>query len=83
MFNLNKHFPTLIPDELYLTDTDPPYFRPLAAPTIEALQPPVPQIAMRVGQQFEWPGLLVRYAENNSLALGAEGSAAENSLADL
>jgi len=67
--NLNVHFHMLIPDGVYLTDTDPPYFRPLPAPTGEELQELVERIAERMGRQLERRGLLVRDLESSHLAL--------------
>lgn len=36
--NLNVHFHMLIPDGVYLTDTEPVYFRRLSAPTRVEIQ---------------------------------------------
>jgi len=80
--NLNVHFHMLIPDGVYLTDIDPPYFRALPAPSVEELQALVQRIAERLGKHLERRGLLVRDAESSFLALGEE-SGDENALAEL
>ena len=49
----------LIPNGVYLTDIDPPYFRALPAPSVEELQALVQRIAERLGKHLERRGLLV------------------------
>jgi hypothetical protein len=48
--NLNVHFHMLIPDGVYLTDTDPPALRRVTAPRPEELQARVQRISERVGR---------------------------------
>jgi hypothetical protein len=79
--NLNVHFHMLVPDGVYLTETETPYFRRLGAPTREELQSLVELIAQRVGRQLERRGLLRRDAESSHLTL--EPSGEEEGLADL
>jgi len=79
--NLNVHFHMLIPDGVYLTDSDPPAFRSVAAPRPEELQARVQRISERIGRHLERQGLLVRDAENSHLAFESEGE--ESALADL
>ncbi len=64
-----------MPDGVYLTDTDPPYFRRLEAPTRKELEELVQRIAERIGRQLERRGVLVRELETSYLDLGSAGSA--------
>jgi len=65
----------LIPDGVYLSAADPPYFRTLGASTSEEIQAPVQRIAARLRGHLERRGLLMRDMENNFLALDSEESA--------
>jgi hypothetical protein len=53
--NLNVHFHMLIPDGVYLTDTDPPYLKAVSAPTTIELQTLVQRIGERIGLSVPWP----------------------------
>ncbi len=71
--NLDVHFHMLFLDGVYRADgTDPPVFRPVAAPGANELQQLVEQIAARVGQVLERRGLIERDIENAWLSSGAE-----------
>jgi ribosomal protein S27E len=67
--NLNVHFHMLIPDGVYLTDIDPPYFKALSVPTSTELQTLVQRISERIGRHLERKGLLVRDLDRRHLAL--------------
>jgi len=67
--NLNVHFHMLIPDGVYLKNTDPPYLRKVPPPTGEELQPLLRRISARIGRHLERRGLLVRDMEHSYLAL--------------
>jgi hypothetical protein len=71
----------LVPDGLYLTETETPYFRRLSAPTREELQSVVELTAQRVGRHLERRGLLRRDAESSHLTFERNGE--EGELADL
>jgi hypothetical protein len=43
----------LVPDGVYLTETDPPYFRKVPAPTPAELQTLVQTISERIGRRLE------------------------------
>jgi hypothetical protein len=47
--NLNVHFHMLVPDGVYLTDTDPPCLKALSSPTRAELQALVQRISERIG----------------------------------
>ena len=66
---------------MYLTDTEPPYFRRLSAPTREEIQALVRRLSERLGRHLERRGLLVRDAESSHLNF--EPSAEDDGLADL
>jgi hypothetical protein len=79
--NLNVHFHMLIPDGVYLTDTDPPYLKAVCAPTRAELQALVQRISERIGRHLERKGLLERDVESTHLALDAGGE--DDALAEL
>jgi ribosomal protein S27E len=54
--NLNVHVHMLIPDGVYLTETDPPYLRGVSAPTGEELQALAQRISERIGWHLERKG---------------------------
>jgi len=66
--NLNVHFHMLIPDGVYLTDTDPPYLRKLTPPTAAELLPLLQRISARIGRHLERRGWLVRDVDHSYLA---------------
>jgi len=70
----------LVPDGLYLTETETPYFRRLSA-TRDELQSLVELIVRRVGRHLERRGLLRRDAESSHLTFEPSGEA--EGLADL
>jgi hypothetical protein len=78
---LNVHFHMLVPDGVYLTDTEPPYFRRSSAPTREEIQALVQRLSERLGRHLERRGLLVRDAESSHLNF--EPRAEDDGLADL
>jgi hypothetical protein len=67
--NLNVHFHMLIPDGVYLTETDPPYLRRVSPPTTAELQALAQRISERIGRHLERKGLLVRDLDSSHLAL--------------
>jgi ribosomal protein S27E len=67
--NLNVHFHMLFLDGAYLTDTKPPVFRRIPAPSAAELEALVRRIAERIGRALERKGLLVRDCENAYLSL--------------
>jgi hypothetical protein len=79
--NLNVHFHMLVPDGVYLTDTEPPYFRRSSAPTREEIQALVQRLSERLGRHLERRGWLVRDAEHSHLNF--EPRAEDDGLADL
>jgi hypothetical protein len=79
--NLNVHFHMLIPDGVYLTDTDPPYLKAVSAPTRVELLALVQRINERIGRHLERKGLLVRDVESSHLAFDLGGE--DDALADL
>jgi hypothetical protein len=79
--NLNVHLHMLVPDGVYLTDTEPPYFRRVSAPTRDEIQVLLEQIGKRIGQHLEHRGLLSQDAEDSHL--NVEPSGEGESLADL
>jgi ribosomal protein S27E len=78
--NLNIHYHMLVPDGVYLTEIDPPYFRNVPAPTAAELQTLVQTISERIGRRLERTGKLVRDEQSSYLALESEG---EDALKDL
>jgi hypothetical protein len=66
--NLNVHLHMLVLDGAYLTGTQPPVFRRIAAPSARELQALVEGIAERSGQVLERKGLLVRDCDNSFLS---------------
>jgi hypothetical protein len=63
----------LVPDGVYLTETDPPYFRKVPAPTAAELQTLVQTIGERIGQRrLERTGKLVRDEESSYLTLDSQ-----------
>ncbi len=71
----------LVPDGVYLTDTEPPYFRRLSAPTREEIQALAQRLSERLGRHLERRGWLVRDAESSHLNF--EPRAEDDGLADL
>jgi len=65
----------LVPDGVYLTRTDPPYFRKVSAPTAAELQTLVQTISERIGRRLERTGKLVRDHESSYLNLDSAGGA--------
>jgi hypothetical protein len=65
----------LIPDGVYLADTDPPYLRAVSAPTSAELQVLVQRISERIGRLLERKGLLVRDVVSSHLAFDPGGEA--------
>jgi ribosomal protein S27E len=80
--NLNVHFHMLIPDGVYLSNTEVPYFKRLSAPSREEIQALVEQIGERIGRHLERKGLLMRDAQSSQLSFEPKGEDAEG-LADL
>jgi hypothetical protein len=72
----------LVPDGVYLTEIDPPYFRKVPAPTAAELQALVQTISERIGRHLERTGKLVRDEESAYLALDSEEEG-EDALKDL
>ena len=66
--NLNIHFHALFLDGAYLTETRPPVFRRIAAPSEKELQALVQRIAERISRALERNGVLVRDCENSYLS---------------
>ena len=66
--NANVHFHMLFLDGAYLTGTNPPVFRRIAAPSAQELQTLVARMAERIGRALEREGLLVRDCENSYLS---------------
>jgi ribosomal protein S27E len=79
--NLNVHFHMLIPDGVYLSETEPPYFRGVSPPTTAELQGLVRRISERIGRHLECKGLLVRQVDSSHLTL--EPGDTEDALSDL
>ena len=80
--NLNIHYHMLVPDGVYLTETDPPYFRKVSAPTAAELQTLIKTISERIGRRLERTGKLVRDDQSSYLALDSQGEG-EDALKDL
>jgi hypothetical protein len=55
----------LVPDGVYLTETDPPYFRKAPTPTAAELQTLVQTIGERIGRRLERTGKLNFYYLDN------------------
>jgi Putative transposase len=75
------HFHMLIPDGVYLMETDPPYLRRVGAPTTVELQALAQRISERIGGHLERKGLLVRNLDSSHLAL--EPRDTQDALTDL
>jgi hypothetical protein len=71
----------LIPDGVYLSETEPAYFRAVTGPTSAELQGLLQRISERIGRHLERKGLLVRDLDSSHLAL--EPGDTEDALADL
>lgn len=80
--NLNIHYHMLVPDGVYLSEVDPPYFRKVPAPSAAELQILVQTISERIGRHLERTGKLVRDEQSSYLALDSEGEG-EDALKDL
>src|SRR5881394_2048880 len=82
--NLNIHFHMLFLDGAYLTNTRPPVFRRIGAPSAGELQDLLERIAERIGRALERKGLLARDCENSYLTLDpASGGAMDDLIAHL
>src|SRR5881394_1615044 len=80
--NLNIHFHMLFLDGAYLTNTRPPVFRRIGAPSAGELQDLLERIAERIGRALERKGLLARDCENSYLTLDpASGGAMDDLIA--
>ena len=71
-------FHMLFLDGAYLTGTQPPVFRRIAAPSAPELKALVERIAERIGRTLEHKGFIVRDCDNSYLSFdpGADGTAA-------
>jgi hypothetical protein len=72
--NLNIHLHMLFLDGAYLSSTQPPAFRSIAAPSQQELQALLVRIAERIGRALERKGLLMREGEHRFLATDPETS---------
>ena len=73
----------LVPDGVYLSEIDPPYFRKVSAPTAAELRTLVQTMSERIGRRLERTGKLVRDEESSYLALDSEGEGEDALLEDL